>query len=83
VDEKRPTHIEWTGAGGDYYLAVVVDECKEVITEFWGTRHQLREWMNTSWPELPGRFVPMALSSTRRHVQKKDRKLKRVKSGSA
>lgn len=51
--------IEWTGAGGDYFLAVVVDQGDEVIAERWGTRKEVLTWMETRWPQLPTKFVPM------------------------
>jgi hypothetical protein len=51
--------IEWTGAGGDYFLAVVVDQDDEVIAERWGTRKEVLAWMKRQWPHLPVKYVPM------------------------
>src|ERR1700686_2577595 len=61
--EKR---IEWTGAGGDYFLAVVVDRGDEVVAEFWGTRDAVIAWMKTDWPHLSAKYVPMVYGPTRR-----------------
>jgi hypothetical protein len=61
--EKR---IEWTGAGGDYFLAVVVDREDEIVSEFWGTREDVVAWMGTHWPQLPRKYVPMVYGPTRR-----------------
>jgi hypothetical protein len=55
---KRPRCIEWTGAGGDYYLAVAVEK-NEVISEHWGTKQDVLAWMDESWPGIPRKFVPM------------------------
>ena len=57
--------IEWTGAGGDYFLGVVVGFQDEVIGEFWGTRQEIRAWMETCWPELPAKYVPMVYCPSR------------------
>ncbi|HEV2200819.1 MAG TPA: hypothetical protein VGR73_13445 [Bryobacteraceae bacterium] len=57
--------IEWTGAGGDYFLAIVVQE-DEVIAERWGTRQDILAWMETNWPQLPEKYVPMAYVPRRR-----------------
>jgi len=51
--------IEWTGAGGDYFLGIVVDREDEVIAEHWGAREEILAWMKTSWPQLPAKYVPM------------------------
>ena len=64
--ERRGKRIEWTGAGGDYFLAVVVDDRDEVVAERWGTRKEIVSWIETQWPQLPKKFVPMALSASRR-----------------
>lgn len=55
--------IEWTGAGGDYFLGIVVDKADKVIAEFWGTRKEILAWMETSWPHLRANYVPMVYSS--------------------
>jgi len=65
-----PRHIEWTGAGGDSYLAVVVDERGEVAEEFWGNRNEVRTWIAARSP-MDAQFVPMALSATRKRVHRK------------
>jgi hypothetical protein len=57
--------IEWTGAGGGQYLAIVVNEACDVIAECWGNRKQVRAWMKKCWPELPVNFVPMAQNTAR------------------
>jgi len=57
--------IEWTGAGGDYYLAVVVERDK-VIAEHWGARDEVLRWMDTQWPHVPRKFAPMVYSPVRR-----------------
>ena len=62
-DGKR---IEWTGAGGDYFLAIVVNRRDEVIAERWGTRQEILAWMETSWPQLPEKYVPMVYAPRRR-----------------
>jgi len=54
--------IEWTGAGGDYFLGIVVDDTGHVISEFWGTHDEMLAWMKTSWPQLPAHYVPMVYS---------------------
>ena len=59
--------IEWTWAGGDYFLAVVVEEEDRVIAEYWGTRKEVLAWMETHWPQIPTKFVPMVYSPDRRH----------------
>lgn len=51
--------VEWTGAGGDYFLAIVVDAQDRVIAEFWGTQKEMRSWLKTNWPHLPSTGVPM------------------------
>jgi hypothetical protein len=60
--EKR---IEWTGAGGDYFLAVVVDRQDEIVAEFWGTRRDVVDWMETHWPRIPRKYVPMVYGPSR------------------
>ena len=57
--------IEWTGAGGNYFLAVVVERGK-VIAEQWGTRDEVLRWMDTEWPRVHRKFVPMVYSPVRR-----------------
>jgi hypothetical protein len=64
--EYRENRIEWTGAGGDYFLAVVVDKNDAVIAEHWGTRKDVLAWMETRWPQIPTKFVPMVYSPARR-----------------
>jgi hypothetical protein len=51
--------IEWTGAGGDYFLAVVVDQDDEVIAERWATQKEVLVWMKKEWPHLRVKYVPM------------------------
>jgi len=63
--------IEWTGAGGDYFLAVVVDDRDEVVAERWGTRTEVRAWMEMQWPELPKKYVPMALGVSQRRTERR------------
>jgi len=58
--------IEWTGAGGDYFLGIVVDQEDEVIAERWGTRQEILAWMETSWPQLPTKYAPMVYVPGRR-----------------
>jgi len=48
--EGRGKRFEWTGAGGDYFLAVIVDDRDEVVAERWGTRQEVLGWMETDWP---------------------------------
>jgi hypothetical protein len=67
--EKR---IEWTGAGGDYFLAVVVDRGDEIVSEFWGTRRDVVAWMETHWPQLPTKYVPMVYGPDRRSPKSRD-----------
>jgi hypothetical protein len=67
--DRRARRIEWTGAGGDYFLAVIVDDRDEIVAERWGTRNEIVGWIETQWPELPTKFVPMALSASRRQVE--------------
>ena len=69
--ERRGKRIESTGAGGDYFLAVIVDDVDEVVGERWGTRKEIASWIETQWPQLPKKFVPMALSASRRQVQRR------------
>jgi hypothetical protein len=57
--ECRGKRIEWTGAGGDYFLAVIVDDRDEVVAERWGTRQEVRAWMKKEWSHLPVKYVPM------------------------
>ena len=70
-ESVTPRHIEWTGAGGDSYLAVVVDEQGDVAEEFWGNRNEVRAWISARSPGLDAQFVPMALSATRKRVRRK------------
>jgi hypothetical protein len=72
--ECRGKRIEWTGAGGDYFLAVVVDDRDEVIAERWGTRKEVLAWMETQWPQIPTKFVPMAYSPAQRHLKRHNQK---------
>lgn len=65
VRERAEKRIEWTGAGGDYFLAVVVDREDEIVTEFWGTRQDVIAWMETHWPQLPAKYVPMVYGPAR------------------
>ena len=67
--------IEWTGAGGDYYLAVVVDDRNEVVQDFWGTRKEVLSWIEAQSPQLHAKYVPMALGVTRKPA-KRVRRLK-------
>jgi hypothetical protein len=69
--ECQGERIEWTGAGGDYFLAVVVDQDDEVIAERWGTRKEVLAWMETQWPELPKKYVPMALGVSQRRAERR------------
>jgi len=69
--ERRGKRIEWTGAGGDYFLAVIVDDRDEVVAERWGTRQEILAWMETHWPQLPTKFVPMVYTPVRRHLKGK------------
>ena len=69
--ECRGNHIEWTGAGGDYFLAVVVDQDEEVMAERWGTRQEVLAWMETHWPQLPKKYVPMALGVSQRRTERR------------
>jgi hypothetical protein len=62
--------IEWTGAGGDYFLGVVIDDRNQVIAEFWGTRKQVLAWVETECSGIPAKYVPMALSATRRRAKR-------------
>jgi hypothetical protein len=68
--ECRGNRIEWTGAGGDYFLAVVVDQDDEVIAEHWATRKEVLAWMETRWLQIPSKFVPMAYGPARRHLKR-------------
>jgi len=63
---REGKRIEWTGAGGDYFLGIVVDQEDEVIAEFWGTRQEILSWLKTSWPQLPAKYVPMVYTPGRR-----------------
>jgi hypothetical protein len=63
--KERGRRIEWTGACGDYFLAVVVEAENEVIAEHWGTRKEVLAWMETRWPQVPTRFVPMVYNRRR------------------
>ena len=40
-NDNNGKRIEWTGAGGQHFLAVVIDEAQEVIDECWGTKNDL------------------------------------------
>jgi hypothetical protein len=68
--ECRGDRIEWTGAGGDYFLAVVVDQDDEVIAERWGTRKEVLAWIETHWPQIPLKFVPMVYTPARRNLRR-------------
>jgi len=61
--------IEWTGAGGDYFLGVVVSEQGEIAGEFWGTQGEVLAWIDAQ--QIPAKYVPMALSPTRRRLRRK------------
>ena len=63
--KERGRRIEWTGAGGDYFLAVVVEAEDEVIAEHWGNRKEVLAWMDTRWPQVPTKFVPMVYNPAR------------------
>jgi len=65
VRKRAEKRIEWTGAGGDYFLAVVVDREDEIVAEFWGTRRDLVAWIETQWPRIPTKYVPMVYGPTR------------------
>ena len=65
VRECAEKRIEWTGAGGDYFLAVVVDRQDEIVGEFWGTRRDVVAWMETHWPRIPKKYVPMVYGPPR------------------
>jgi hypothetical protein len=67
--ERRGKRIEWTGAGGDYFLAIIVNDRDEVVAERWGTRQEVLAWMETHWPQLPTKFVPMVYTPARRHLK--------------
>ena len=62
--------IEWTGAGADHFLAVVVDDSDEVIAERWGTRNEIVTWIETQRPQLPAEFVSMVLSVSQRRAER-------------
>jgi hypothetical protein len=66
-EDLKGKRIEWTGAGGDYLLGIVVSEHDEVIDERWGTREEVLAWMKMHWPQIPAKFVPMVRGSARRH----------------
>ena len=68
-DEKR---IEWTGAGGDYFLAVVVDREDEIVAEFWGARRDVVSWMETNWPRIPTKYVPMVYGPARSSAKSRE-----------
>jgi hypothetical protein len=72
VRECAEKRIEWTGAGGDYFLAVVVDREDKVVTEFWGTREAVVAWMETHWPQLRAKYVPMVYRPARRSPKSSD-----------
>jgi hypothetical protein len=63
--------IEWTGAGGDYFLGVAVSEHDEILAECWGTEGEVLAWIEKQG--LPAKYVPMALSSPRRRNYRKKR----------
>src|SRR5262250_1919899 len=72
-EDLKGKHIEWTGAGGaggDYFLGIVVNEHDEVIDERWGTRKEVLAWMEMHWPQLPAKFVPMMRGSARRRLKR-------------
>jgi hypothetical protein len=70
VNSTPARRIEWTGAGGDYYLAIVVDEHSEVAEEFWGAKEDVRAWI-AARPQMNATFVPMALGATRKRARRK------------
>jgi hypothetical protein len=65
----RGKRVEWTGAGGDYFLAVIVDDRDQVVAERWGTRQEVLGSMKTDWPQLPTKFVPMVYTPARRRLK--------------
>jgi len=50
----------------------VVEKEDAVIAERWGTRKEIVSWMETHWPHLPTKFVPMVYSPTRRHLKRRN-----------
>lgn len=56
---RKGKRVEWTGAGGDHFLGIVIDESDTVIAEFWGPHGELRDWLKKSWSDLPTAWVPM------------------------
>ena len=70
VGDCSAKRIEWTDAGGNSFLAVVVDG-DEVLGECWGTRKEIAGWMKTKWPQLPTKYVLMVLGATRQHVERR------------
>ena len=79
--ESKKSRIEWTGAGGDYFLGIVVDANDQVLDEFWGTRHDLLAWMKERWPRLRRNYVPMvyAMGAAEQHQQGKGKRKVKVR----
>jgi hypothetical protein len=79
--------IEWTGAGGDYFLGIVVSQHDQVVDERWGTRGEVFAWMEMHWPQLPAKYVPMVRGSTgrcwKRSNEQPPLRVKKAGSGSA
>jgi hypothetical protein len=50
-----------------------------VLAEYWGTRKEVLAWMETHWPHLPTKFVPMVYSPTRRRLKRSNEAPKRSK----
>jgi hypothetical protein len=71
--------IEWTGAGGDYFLGIVVDREDKTIAEFWGTRKEILSWMAISWPSLEAKYVPMVYTPARKDVKRRSAPHRRSK----
>ncbi len=85
--DLRGERIEWTGAGGGYFLGIVVSQHDKVIDERWGTRGELLAWMEMQWSQLPAKYVPMARGSTSRRLKRSNDqpplRMKKAGSGSA
>jgi hypothetical protein len=70
--DQKGQRIEWTGAGGDYFLGIVVDREDRVAAEFWGTRQEVLSWIETQWPRVPAKYVPMVYSPRQRRLAPRD-----------
>jgi hypothetical protein len=66
---NKGRRVEWTGAGGDYFLGIVVDEDERVVAEFWGTQREMRDWLKTNWPDLSATWVPMVYTPGQGNVK--------------